>query len=194
HNEEDRHSVYQVYEHCTRQRLTPPTPRELIVFVNQIGAIHRQWLDEFPIEHVAYFVLERRKNARLIESLRKGIVPRPDDAHLFAGGGLTDSLAGLAFNARSSKGRELLLSEPIRQALLGDGDLKELAENHPEGFWPVLELVVPTLVDADPATVGRAAMKLHDAALLDFQRRETRTVLKSLRSASARMTSFEKWD
>lgn len=194
HKEQDRHSVYRVYEHCTRQRLTPPTPRELIVFVNQIGAIHRQWLDEFPVEHVAYFVLERRKNVRLIESLRKGTVPRPDDAHLFADGGLTDSLAGLAFNVRSSKGRELLLSEPIRQALLGDGDLKELAESHPDGFWPVLELVVPTLVDADPATVGRAAMKLHYSALLDPRRRETRTVLEFLRNAAARMTSFEKWD
>ena len=56
----DSHIIYHIYNNCRRGEL--PTPRELKLFINQIGAIHRQWQDQFPISHVAYYVALRRKN------------------------------------------------------------------------------------------------------------------------------------
>ena len=39
------------------------TPRELKLYVNQIGVIHRQWQHQFPLDHIAYYVALCRKCA-----------------------------------------------------------------------------------------------------------------------------------
>ncbi len=42
-HEQDFHLIYQVLYQLRDTRQSPPTPRELIIFVNQIGAYHRIW-------------------------------------------------------------------------------------------------------------------------------------------------------
>jgi hypothetical protein len=167
----------------------------LKLFVNQIGAILRQWGREVPIGHVAYFVLEHRKSDKLLNRLRRGEITTSDDSRLFESGALTDSLAGLIFNVRPVKGRELLLGELIRQALLEDGDLNEIAESHPEGFWPVFETVVQAeLIGANAQHLGRAAIKLRDSRLLEANRYEVKTAMSSLGKGVEGITSVGPWD
>src|SRR5690606_5587730 len=39
HGVEERHVIYRVFDHCRARTGEPPTPRELKLYVNQIGAI-----------------------------------------------------------------------------------------------------------------------------------------------------------
>ena len=92
HDESDRHWIYRVFDHCRTSTGEPPTPRELKLYVNQIGAIHRQWEHTFPIHHVAYFVLYRKSIRSIVEQLRASELPS-EEAVRFLGEDLRASLA-----------------------------------------------------------------------------------------------------
>ena len=64
HSESDRHEVYETLAISVEKGNKPPTIRELKLFVNQIGGIHRQWasgdgrfVDAFPLSHIACYML-----------------------------------------------------------------------------------------------------------------------------------------
>ena len=58
HPESDLQLIYRVF--ASVQIGAAPTPRELVLYVNQIAAIHLQWQDSFSISHVAYFASLQR--------------------------------------------------------------------------------------------------------------------------------------
>ncbi|QDU94100.1 P-loop NTPase fold protein [Lignipirellula cremea] len=180
HGVEDRHWIYRFFDHCRTRTGEPPTPRELKLYVNQIGAVHRQWEHTFPVQHVAYYVLYRRAGKSIIERLRKeaGFPSEQDTA--FLGENLRRNLAGLAFNVEPDKGIELLLAEPIYQAL-ADGDstkLSLLEESNPDGFWAVLEIV--------------ATSKLHDAGE-GFCTSDVELYLAIIEGAKEGLSGFANW-
>jgi hypothetical protein len=119
-----------------------PTPRDLKLFVNQIGAIHRQWVDAFPLPQIAYYVLLRGKNTDVIKELREGNVPVESIVSIL-GDNATDNLAAIAFNTEVNKARQLLLKGPLTDALVTGDEirLEQLAQSHPDAFWVVLENV-----------------------------------------------------
>lgn len=177
----DWHGVYRVYEAC-RPHHREPTLREIKVFVNQVGMIHRQWQHEFPLRDVAYFVLYGAGKG-LLERLRSN-APIPKEHAGLLSDTAVQSLAGLVFNSPASKGMELLLRQPIEQALdAGDGDaLRTLADGHPQGFLPLLEKVM-TGVDRDVGGVHKCAQALKQADVLEPRSRpEVKVILRSLRS------------
>ena len=197
HPQKDRHLLYRVFDHCRGRTGEPPTPRELKLYVNQIGAIHRQWQHTFPVGHVAYFVLQRRTRRSVIESLRSSDIPT-EEAIRFFGDTLQESLAGLAFNTKAEKGQELLLAEPIYQALANCDDiaLKEIAERHNDGFWAVLEIVATSrLDDTDASTLSKAGLCLKQSALLDgHDGQEAKTVVQGIRQAAISVQQWSPFD
>ena len=57
HQETDYYGVYRAFATNGGLETSAPTPRGLKTFVNQIGALHREWQDEFPLSHLACYVL-----------------------------------------------------------------------------------------------------------------------------------------
>jgi hypothetical protein len=178
------HGIYRVYSTCCSGQ---PTPRELKLYVNQIGAVHRQWKHEFPMQHVAFYVLKCRDLNSFIEELRDGDVPSEEQIRMVADGeGLKRSLAGLAFNVPSDKGMELLLSEPIFQALEGRNAaaLEALVAGNEDGALTVLESVLAGRVyESTAATIASAADTIFNAKICQDDghaaRRNIRDQLKS---------------
>jgi hypothetical protein len=98
HTQSDYHSVYSVY-HLARWagREASPTPRDLKIVVNQIGAIHRQWGEgEFPLHHIAYYAILLRQGRNVAQDLNGGRIPESNVASLL--GGCRDNLAAMWFN------------------------------------------------------------------------------------------------
>ena len=122
HSEEDFDGVYRVFALRKGIEAAKPTPRDLKLFVNEIGAVHRQWqhADGLALLDFACFVLLQRDEVAetAINSLREN-----SDA-LFAegvlGDGWRDTLAVLYYNAPIRLAREMVLRDPIESApLLG---------------------------------------------------------------------------
>lgn len=169
HNEVDRHSIYRVYDEYLREGTKLPCPRDLKLYVNQIGAIHRQWLHEFPIDHVAYYVLHCQYPQSFISCLRDGAIPKERDKRYLMPNPKR-SLAGLSFNVPERKGMELLLAEPIYGALsqANHESLIELADQNQEGFWAILENVLLNRIsDTEPSLTSSIAIALSNSQLLN---------------------------
>ena len=194
----DRHIIYRVFDHCRTRQGDPPTPRELKLYVNQIGAIHRQWIHRFPIGHIAFFVLTRKARHRLIEDLREGTLPTQEDCRMLDNElldhNLKRSLAGLVFNVKASKVLELLLSDSISNALKNrePDDLKKIAERNGAGFWAVLEVVATTRWhEEDVQGITMIASQLRASKLLDqYDGPENPVILNALRNAGVNLKTW----
>lgn len=177
HNESDRHEVYRAFAIAMKKgdkppttqdaQTTPTTPtiRELKLFVNQIGSIHRQWAgnspetDTFPLAHIACYVLLRREGDIISELFNPGF-PAMDYQDLL-GSTVRDNLAGLAFNVEADVARQLLFSDKIKNALMEGSaeELKNVAKLLRRGFWETFEQV------ATKDWAVSEAMKMAESAL-----------------------------
>lgn len=156
--------AFELDQRKTRQ---PPTPRDLKVYINQVGAIHRQWGHEFPWAHVGYYALIARRRMDIPAGLLAGRIPERNVTAALPSG-LTASLAGMHFNVDKVTGQQLLLEEPIYTALKrpDPNELMNLAEVHQDGFWSVLAYVASTRFFQERGTIAaRAASCLADAQL-----------------------------
>ena len=171
HSSAEFHEVYQVLALSSFTQPERKTVRGLKLFANQIGSIHRQWQDEFPLSHMAYFVIlsdsgtmstEWLLKDDSVESNLKGTLRADNPSGLRQ---LKDSLAALFFNVETALARELLLREPIFDALTaakGAADkLRDISSGH-EGFWEVVERVF-----TDDPFRGRGELIAHAAHSLE---------------------------
>lgn len=194
---EDWHTVYRVRAlHSAARR---PTARELKLFVNQIGALHRQWArggtrekDEYSLPHIACYVLLREAFEDLLPHLLNGSLPGQNDKNLL-GPDLSRSLAGLSFNVESERGYQMLLEGPIKSALTEDSwsDIRKWAEKN-DGFWEVLETVVSSQWFGDePLWIANAAKVLEESGVLSTaDRKEVQTVTAALCDSAQRVKQW----
>ena len=171
HQEADFHGVYRAFAANGGLETSAPTPRGLKTFVNQIGALHREWQDEFPLSHLACYVLFQGDGT----DVRKALLSN-DDSELLSrsiGQEWRGIIAALHFGVPVEEARQLLLRGPIQAALVGgDGKaLSNLESVHRAGFWAVLEDTVPAGANdwssVTPADLAKAATTLADSGLFD---------------------------
>ncbi len=195
HSPDDYEMIYRVFAIAQSNR-PAPTPRELVLYVNQIGAIHRQWQHEFPISHVAYYASERRRldQSMLREGLESGnLITGPIKTVLSSSEDLLGNVAGLLFNVRASLGMQLLLSAPIVSALRAADakKLEDLESVHKDGFWAVLEKVATEQFQSfEQPSLEQAAICLDGSGILSSNRFEAKAVKQSLAEVTI---SVEKW-
>jgi hypothetical protein len=124
-----------------------PTPRQIKLYVNELGALHREWQHKYPLLHLAYFAGLRRRGDDVRTLLLTPDHYAQELKQVSAITGSTDlrrNLAGLAWGTTPELGMELLLAEPLGSALRnGQAEgMERLAEDFPDGFSPVLEYVL----------------------------------------------------
>jgi hypothetical protein len=188
----DFHTIYRLYAIRGRKAAQPPTPRELLLFVNQLGALHRQWGDSLPLPHLAYYALLVRESLHVPSELLAGNVPSPSELGLL-GDGIRDHLAGLAFGVDPGRGRLLLLEQPVLDALSAGSaqSLRSLKEAEPR-LQDIVEIAITRAAEDWPAAEGvkllNAAYALDAAGLLDPSLKERSTAIRlQLLSACGRV-------
>ena len=200
HQETDYYGVYRAFATNGGLETSAPTPRGLKTFVNQIGALHREWQDEFPLSYLACYVLFQADG----KDVRMALLSN-DDSELLSesiGEGWRGVIAALHFGVPVEDARQLLLRGPI-QAALANGDDKALSElemAHREGFWSVLEDTVPAGADdwkgVAPADLAKAATALADSRLFDHAdgRPEAAAIRSIIRTAAEAVEAWNPFD
>ena len=114
HPEEDYHGVYRALATHSGLERSAPTPRYLKTFVNQIGALHREWQDEFPLSDLACYVLFLRESI----DVPKALLSNTDFGFLSRNIGQEwrGVTAALHFGVPIGEARQLLLRGPIQGA------------------------------------------------------------------------------
>ena len=199
HDEDDFHGVYRALA-LHRGHEVQPTPRDLRLFVNAIGALHRQWQDSegLSLPALACFALLDRDG---VESAL--LAPTPSEEALFAerviGDHWRDALVVLRFGAPLAEARVMLLRDPITTALdEGDGAaLRELEATHGEGFWAVFEDSAPaggndwSLVEQTDLARGAIALDSSGLFEADLKRREAVLVLNRIETAARAVNAWQ---
>lgn len=170
-SESDLHTAVNIYS-MLREDTARPTPRQLKLFVNQMGVVLRQWGNQFPLAQVAYYVMLRHcgrcmRAVDLVVKLQAGEIPE-ERIHRWLGEAPQENLAAMVFNVEPKQAMELLLRDKLMDALeAGDGsDLAQLASNH-RGFWDVMASIgICDWINADPYKLANAAQCLYDSKLI----------------------------
>lgn len=165
HDAADFHSVYRLYATCALESDLTPTPRNLKLFVNDIGGLHRQWQHEIPLADIAYFVLLRQRDTDIVQGLLDDSVPSSDVRDLLSAEPEV-SLAALVFNAPPTEARQILLSYPITRMLeQGDGKALSGLETSP-GVWETLEAIdFAQWSEKEPLKLANAARCLCESGM-----------------------------
>ena len=136
----DLNSTYLIYRDLiASEKGTTPSPRDIKIFINQIGAIHRQWGDEFPIHHIAYYVLSTRTSEDFPDKLRRKELANPKLFDL--GENILSNLAAMYFNVDVTSAFQFLLQGEMEAALTQKKHetIEEFERLHTKGFWATLE-------------------------------------------------------
>jgi hypothetical protein len=142
-HEKEFHSVYRIYDLKRLAASRPPTPRDIKLFINRVGAIHRQWQDRISLPLQALYVLLLREFPHLEAELTR----RDEDILKtvplqLVGSEWRKAIAAIHFNVPPDKALQIAIGEPVRAALVG-GNAEELRSlQQVEGFEPVLERIV----------------------------------------------------
>ena len=200
HQEADFRDVYRAFAAKGGLEKSAPTPRDLKIFVNQIGTLHRVRQDEFALSHLACYVLLQRDGTNVRNALlSEKDLPFP---MRIIGKEWREIIAALHFGVPAQEARQLLLRDPIQVALAnGDGDsLSRLASTHPTGFWAVLEDSVPAGAQdwntLSPAEIAKAATALAESQVLAHanSRPEAAALQSSIRTAATAVRAWGPFD
>jgi len=165
--DEEFHVVYRIFQLAGLRESRSPTPRDIKIFVNNIGAIHRQRGDEISLGLQALYVTLSSRTWDLEEKLRTakdeqllGSIPIS-----FVGADFRASLAAIYFNAPVEKALQLLHGEKTESALLsGNPDQLKAFENI-NGITQVIEDKVTDSaaewVKSDASSLALAARALN---------------------------------
>ncbi len=141
----DWDAITRVYSMVGLDSSGSPTPRDLEIFVNSVGTLHRRWDHTHRLEILALYALLRRQRELSGETfgqqLRSGEIETGRFA-MIAGVTeqvLVETLASLWFGSDIATARQLLLGDPIHAALTTNRtpDLEPLVET--PGFWDALD-------------------------------------------------------
>jgi hypothetical protein len=143
HLSDDFHRVYRIYDLRVVRGTAPPTPRDLKLFVNRMGAIHRQWQDDIPLPVQALYAVLSGQNE---ERFGRNLALRTDEEILstvpvdMVGPDWRESIAAIHFNVPKERALQVLIGSQLTKALLSadeDDKLEQMAAV--PGFYGVLE-------------------------------------------------------
>lgn len=206
HSPQEIYAVYRLVAAYRDQVNSPPTPRELKLIANQIGALHRQWAScenkqtAIPIAHMAYYALRTRiepsagqeggtqraaRSGRPISDLiRSRAIPTDLDVRNL-GADLRENLGALAFGVVPSRARQILIEGDVERAL-ANGDAADLGRILQDGAGSVettghvLERLLPLWATNESANIFRAVTALDNAGLFREDTVPGRRMLESL--------------
>lgn len=198
HNDEsgqkDFHTIYRIYSSMGLKDGSPPTPRDIKLFVNAVGSLHRQWGDTISLPTQATYVLMRQREQDLIQQLLDPDSLSPS-VKAVLGENYAQELAALHFNVPKEKALQVLMADRIRGALM-KRDNRALAElSAVPGFWQVCEAVIESesqsWIQTDPVMLANCG---YCFAELESQTESQRQVWYRLGSAILQLKTWPNLD
>jgi hypothetical protein len=155
---DDCYKISRIYE-ILKVAKTPPTPREMKVFVNQVGSIYRTAPQEdIPLPHMSLYaaLVDRETDWNPTKE-----IPEIEHLNPHLGADSDKHLAALYFNMPSDKAVQVFIGEQVEKAV--SAGKPEILEIYAGKNWlgVVIEEVIsrrlPEWLKNEPQLIGRAA-------------------------------------
>jgi len=124
-----------------------PSPREIKMFINQVGILRIHVNASVGIEAIACFVVEKYLKGTSIVNMEDGLIsgsyPTQPLLSLFNSDNIQAEISAILFGVAPEKGQQLLLMPHITNALrdVSIKELVKLCEIHQKAFWIVFNLL-----------------------------------------------------
>lgn len=188
HNEDDFHGVYRIYLLSSRK----PSPRDMKIFVNEIGETYRQWGFEIPLVLQAAYVLNR-SNPKVEESISTGSFLDDSFKSVIGISGWQRFIAALHFNVELDKAIQVLVRPDIEKSFAkGDSELLASVKNVPafeENCENLINESYSSWAKEEPITIPYTAQVLSD---LDMK--ASHSAQKSWDDLRSSVELVEKWN
>lgn len=138
------HDVCRIFRMKKFSGASYPTPREIKIFINRVGALYRQWHDQFSLSILAmYAVIESKGNVvQLLRGPDQSYI-RPVPAELL-GQDISLSLAAIHFNVSKEKAAHVLFGQQIEQHISNRESMELRSLQQVAGFSDVIEEIIET--------------------------------------------------
>ena len=181
------HAVYRVFRLKKFSGPTSPTPRDIKIFVNRIGALYRQWHQDVPLRLLALYAAIEGTEDLVRQMQSEDMALRHPLAESFVGREYVLRLAAVHFGVPPEQSAQVLLGAHIEKCI-SERDADAVMELRSQvGFSEVLEEIVEQngqdWAKEQPATIGWLAEALDSESII--QTSEERTwehLCKSARS------------
>jgi hypothetical protein len=174
---DDRQKIVALYV-ALRRSHDMPTPRDIVLFVNQLAIFSTQWSSDYALAVGAAYILEGSDDA--LERLQRNEIPSPV-ARRMVSGDLKEAYSCIYFNTGDAADALELLQGPIARKLLIDAESREIGARIAEhaSFAPILlrayTAAVDTWVHDEPRKVIEVSLAIVNA--LDVRSSPTPVVL-----------------
>lgn len=167
-NTDELNAIYRLFRLKGLPADRPLTPRDIKLFINKIGALHRQWGDQIPLVMQSLYVLCKEDIRSPAEDLTKDNFLKPLVKGLVSDYEWQKYLAALHFNVDPEKSLEVLIGRTVEEAF-STGEPKKLVEFQDiPGFRDVCDLVLEenhqNWAKERPASIAAAALVLQNIA------------------------------
>lgn len=155
-----------------------PTPREIILYINQIASMHIQYHDKYPLSHYGYFVLERRQGNNVIQELRANKYENNRVINIL-GEDITKNLAAFSFNTDPDDAKQMLI-RPVIEGCFEKGEVSELSKiSSIPGFSYVLTSIeFPELIGGSGTRLENVILCLQDSGVFEKLQKDLQDQLK----------------
>jgi hypothetical protein len=157
HAEAEFHNIFRLYDRLAFTGKEGATPRNIKIFVNKLGSLHRQWQHRIPFTQQAAFVLWAERNESVLTVLppsgAKFVFPNlPGTISALLNEDWPRNFVALYFKVDPKDAYQVLLSEPIRKAIQTRDKAKLVELEMTPGFPEVMESTVEDICGASTAT------------------------------------------
>lgn len=133
----------------TRDNLTDaPSPRQIKIYVNQVGTACSLHGDRVPLEAICFYVVKKYLNGlsdrQLEEELRNNKISAASLPQYANSHGLPSEVAAILYGVEEDKAMQILLEPIITDSLRNSNntELCRMEQNHGEVFYDVLDYVL----------------------------------------------------
>jgi len=173
HKSEDVETVLRIFTFFKESTGLRINPREIIVYINNIVALYLQWHDDIPIAIQAFYALcidnitkpyEQLPGLKMLGKLCENDDNKEYLVRRLLGERAEEFLSALYFNVEVKKALQVLLENPITEALISGNENKLLEISDAYGFGCILARVISqkarSWVDKDPLYITNSAYAL----------------------------------
>lgn len=163
-----RFNVITLYEDNVSSK-TPPTPRDIKIFLNNLSAIYRQRGEEIGLTELAFFLIKKDEldDGGIKEKLEEDKFLSSLEAEILSEN-WKELIAAIYFNVPIKEATEVLIGNDVRTALLeGDSDLLFNLKETPGYSGIIKNISFEILDEPSPIIVANIALAIKNKVGID---------------------------
>ena len=141
-SDSEKYKLFKLFDIDLQENGSLPTPRNIISYINSVGAIWNQWGDEIDVTHMALYVLVRNTIESNNKQLKNGTCVNPRQARVLEDSAYLKNLAALHFNVQPEHAYQVLLGQDIERLAISSNTDEFVELSKSPGFIEVFPDVV----------------------------------------------------